>query len=269
MSRTCHNCVYSICDQELWLRWLDEGLTIVPQCANHPRWPGVLHDVPGVPCEHYQPKSPLPTDSRVRWIPLGNGSYAYVDAADYEWLCQWAWHAYSDGYAARCENGKKIYMHRQIMQPPKGAMVDHSDGNRANNCRSNLRVCTGAENMRNRRKPVGSSSRFKGVGYSERRRKWFARISFENELIGLGWFTDEEEAARAYDRKAVELFGPYARVNFPREWPPERRAEVYVPRPPKAPKPRRRKKATRQKAPKAAPRKKSAPAKRRKAKAKR
>ena len=267
MSRTCHNCMYSVCDQELWLRWLDEGLTIVPQCANHPRWPGVLHDVPGVPCEHYEPKHPIPTSDRVRWIPLGNGSYACVDAADYDWLRQWEWHTYEGGYAARCENGKRIFMHRQIMQAPKGAVVDHSDGNRANNCRSNLRVCTREENMRNIRKHSGSSSRFKGVGWMRQSRKWYARIWYMGKRIRLGYFTDEAAAARAYDRKAVELFGPYARVNFPREWPPERRAEVYVPRPPEAPKPPGRKKTARQKAPKAAARKKSATTRRRRTKA--
>jgi len=224
--RTCHNCIYSICDQELWLRWIEAGESVVPQCANHPRWPGQLHDVPGVPCRNYRPKPVAPTGDDVRWIPLGDGSYAYVDAADYEWLSQWDWYMGSSGYAVRHEKGKGILMHRQIMQPPKGMVVDHIDGNRANNCRFNLRVCTPQENTLNQRKQSGLSSRFKGVGYCKRRRKWYARISFRGDEIWLGCFTDEVEAARAYDRKAVELFGAYARLNFPREWPPERRAEV-------------------------------------------
>jgi hypothetical protein len=228
--RTCHNCVYSWCDPCAWLRVLWAGEPIVPQCANHPLWSGQLHDVPGVPCRNYRPKPAEPKGDDVRWIPLGDGRYAYVDAADYEWLRQWTWHAYPDGYAARNENGKKILMHRQIMQPPKGMVVDHIDANRANNCRFNLRVCTRQENMHNKRKHSGSSSQFKGVGYLKRRRKWYARIWCMGERIWLGYFTDEAEAARAYDRKAVELFGEYARLNFPEEWPPQRRAQVQAQR---------------------------------------
>ena len=228
--RNCHNCIYSICDPELWLRWIWRDEPIVPQCANHPRWSGQLHDVPGVPCRNYQPKPAEPQSDSVRWIPLGNGHYAYVDAADYEWLRQWTWHTYDDGYAVRNENGKQILMHRQIMQPPKGMVVDHIDGNRANNCRFNLRVCTRQQNIRNNRKHSGSSSRFKGVGYLKHCRKWYARLWCTGKWIWLGYFMDEVEAARAYDRKAVELFGEYARLNFPEEWPPERRAQVYAQR---------------------------------------
>jgi len=224
---TCHNCIYSICDQELWLRWIDAGESVVPQCANHPRWPGQLHDVPGVPCRNYRPKPVAPTGDDVRWIPLGDESYAYVDAADYEWLSQWKWHAYN-GYAARYEKGTWILMHRQIMQPPKGMVVDHIDGNRAINCRFNLRVCTHQENMHNNRKHSRSSSRFKGVGYLKHCRKWYARVWCMGKWIWLGYFTEEVEAARACDRKAVELFGEYARPDFPREWPPEGRAEVQA-----------------------------------------
>jgi len=226
--RTCHNCIYSFCDQELWLRWIAAGESIVPQCANHPRWPGQLHDVPGVPCRNYRPKPVEPTGDGVRWIPLTDGSYAYVDAADYEWLRQWNWHLCSSGYAARREKSRLILMHREIMQPPKGMVTDHIDGNKVNNCRFNLRVCTRRENMHNKRKNGGAVSRFKGVGYNRRSRKWYARIRFRGEDVWLGYFTEEAEAARAYDRKAVELFGEYARLNFPREWPPQRRAEVQA-----------------------------------------
>jgi hypothetical protein len=188
-----------------------------------------LHDVSGIACCNYRPKPVLPKGDTVRLIPLGDGFYAYVDAADYEWLRQYSWRL-ENGYAARYEKGKRIFMHRQIMEPPKGMVVDHIDGNRANDCRFNLRVCTLAENQHNRRRRRDSRSRFKGVFFSKRRRQWYATCRVARKRQWRGYFDDEIEAARAYDQMAVELFGEFARLNFPEEWPPERRAEVYAQR---------------------------------------
>ncbi|MBN1505310.1 MAG: HNH endonuclease [Sedimentisphaerales bacterium] len=217
-SRCCDNCAYSIFDPQEWHRSLWLGEPIVPRCANHPQWPGRLHDVPGIPCPNYRPKPVLPAGDAVRMIPLGDGFYAYVDAADYEHLSRYTWHL-NNGYASRREKGRRIYMHSEIMQPPKGKVVDHIDGNNANNCRFNLRVCTQPENLCNRRKRHGSRSRYIGVLYSDEHHKWYARCRFEGRKHWLGYFGNEIEAARAYDLAAVTYFGEFARVNFPKEWP--------------------------------------------------
>ncbi len=223
----CYDCIYSVCDPQVWLRRMHLGEPVLPSCANHPQWPGQMHEVPGVPCRNYRPKSAVPQGD-VRLIPLAEGLYAYVDAADYEWLSHWNWHLCSGGYAGRCDRGKMILMHRVIMQPLPGMVVDHIDGNRANNCRFNLRVCTRQENLRNNGKRRGVSSSFKGVGYSKCHHKWHARIKADEGIRSLGYFTDEVQAARAYDYAAVEECGTFARVNFPQEWPPDRRQEVYA-----------------------------------------
>jgi hypothetical protein len=225
--RTCLKCVYVRCDPGEWLRRLAKGEPLVPKCANHPWWPGELHEVPGTPCRNYRPKPPEPS-ADIKRIPLGHGQYAYVDAADYEWLSQWNWHLYGRGYAVRSAKGKTIFMHREIMKPPKGMVVDHIDGNPRNCYRSNLRICTRTENARNRAKQAGASSQFKGVWWDRRVRKWCVAIQFEHQDIWLGYHNDEVEAARAYDRAAVELFGVFARPNFPDEWPPDRRQEVHA-----------------------------------------
>jgi len=222
---TCHHCVYSRCDPDLWLRELCANRPLLPRCANHPRWPGQLREVPGVACENYRAKPSTPAGEG-RYIPLSDGQYALVDAADYEWLSQYHWHLCSGGYAARSEKGKRILMHRQIMQPPKGMVVDHIDSQRANNCRANLRVCTYAQNQRNQRKKRGSVSAFKGVGYLKNSQRCHAKLVFEGKTIWLGHFDCEVDAARAYDRAAVVYFGEFARLNFPKEWPPERRQQV-------------------------------------------
>lgn len=180
-------------------------------------------------CRNYRakPANPDPADGTVRQIPLGGGQYAYVDAADYEWLSQHKWNV-SGGYAARREKRRLIFMHRQIMQPPKGMVVDHMNGNRFNNCRSNLRVCTREDNSQNRAKHIGSKSRFRGVSRPPGGRKWCAELTFKGENFWLGYFDEEIEAARAYDYRAVECRGPHARVNLPEEWPLERWRRVHA-----------------------------------------
>jgi len=117
------------------------------------------------------------------------------------------------------------------MPPPPGKMVDHFDHNKLDNCRANLRICTPRENTYNRRKTAGASSRFKGVSRSRGHRKWHVELWSRGKKVFAGSFKDEVEAARAYDRKAVELFGEYAHLNFPEEWPARRRARVRAKRP--------------------------------------
>ncbi len=223
---TCHTCTYSYWDPGLWLTSIGTGFPHRPICAHHPDSLGRMKPTPtGGVCRNYQPRPPKPAEG-AKQIPLSDGGYAYVDAADLEWLCRYNWRL-QNGYAARREKTKVVYMHREIMRPAKGMTVDHINHNRLDNTRDNLRVCTHQQNVHNNAKHVGSSSRFKGVGYNREKRKWFAKIYFEGRRIWLGYFDDEAEAARAYDAKAVELFGEFAHLNFPDEWPPQRREEVH------------------------------------------
>ena len=223
----CHNCVYSYCDHEHALWSLSVGVLTWPACANHPDSSGRMQRVPprGI-CRNYRPRPATP-EGAVKQIPLGGGVYTYVDAADFEWLGRWTWHL-RNGYAVRREKGRAILMHREIMQPPQGMVVDHKNHNKLDNTRANLRVCTRQENVCNRTKTGNTSSRFIGVYYCKDRDKWRAEIQFEGKPTFLGYFPEEIEAARAHDRAAVQYFGEFAPLNLPEEWPAERRAQVYA-----------------------------------------
>lgn len=229
--RTCFNCASLVWPEPLkdfrdMLGW--QGRIRLPVCVNHVDHQGLAREVhPGETCRNFCPrwrpakrkKPPEPTDEGVRHIPLTKGAFAIVDADDFERLNRYKWHALhvrSQWYARRAPGGRVIMMHREIMQPPDGMVVDHIDGNGLNNRKCNLRICTQQQNMQNRR-PLARSSAFKGVSFYTQTGKWHAEITLDGKKIYIGSYDDEIEAARAYDRKAIELFGEFAYLNFPAE----------------------------------------------------
>lgn len=158
----------------------------------------------------------------MKQIPLSQGKFALVDDDDYDYLMQWKWHYTHYGYAARGQHGagekKKwvtriVYMHRELMNTPKGVFIDHADRNKLNNQKENLRVCTRHENNRNVSKPRNNTSGYKGVFWHKRNGKWIAALTFNRKGIHLGCFTDIHEAARAYNAAALKYHGEYAQLN--------------------------------------------------------
>ena len=153
----------------------------------------------------------------MKLIPLSQGKFAKVDDDDFDWLNQWKWYCLR-GYAVReyTVNGQKRYirMHKEILRPPVGMYSDHIDGDKANNQRQNLRVCTTAENMCNRGKQSNNTSGYKGVSWIEQTRKWRAQIWVNNKRIHLGVFSSPHDAATVYDVAAVKYHGEYAKTNY-------------------------------------------------------
>ena len=151
-------------------------------------------------------------------ILLTQGRFAIVDAEDYDWLNQHKWCAAKDKetfYAHRGNGGTTVSMHREIMRAPKGMMCDHKNHNGLDNRKSNLRLCTSAQNQYNKRPKRNSSSKYKGVIRRRDSGRWRARIGHNRARINAGDFADEIKAALAYDDKAIELFGEFAWLNFP------------------------------------------------------
>lgn len=158
-------------------------------------------------------------------VPLTQGQFALVDDEDYEWLMQWKWFAMKTphGFVAVRNRGSwdepgtaTIYMHREIMETAQGMEVDHIDHNKLNDQRYNLRNCSALQNKCNKRSYYGTS-KYKGVSWNKKANKWMSRIASKGEHIHLGYYDDEEEAARVYDEAAKELFGEFAELNFPEE----------------------------------------------------
>lgn len=106
---------------------------------------------------------------------------------------------------------KKEMLHRAIMKAKKGEQVDHINGNTLDNRKENLRICTHAENIRNRNQRKNSNTKYKGVFKSGK--KWGASIGYENERYYLGVFKTQEEAAIAYNKAALKYHGEFALLN--------------------------------------------------------
>lgn len=144
-------------------------------------------------------------------IPLSKGKFAKVDNNDFEEISKHNWCFSSNNYAYNHSLG---FMHRFIMNTPKHLDTDHINGDGIDNRRINLRTCTTIENCRNQRKRKNSSSKYKGVHFCKIMNKWKFSIKKDNKTSFYGYSETEEEAAKAYDKKAKELFGEFAYLNF-------------------------------------------------------
>jgi hypothetical protein len=103
-------------------------------------------------------------------------------------------------------------MHRLVMGFPEQD-VDHQNGDGLDNRRENLRVATPSQNGGNAVARVDGTSSFRGVSWFAESSAWMANITIDRRQIYLGLFGDELAAARAYNTKALEVFGPFARLN--------------------------------------------------------
>ena len=159
----------------------------------------------------------------MKTIPLTQGKITIVDDDVYEWASQMNWYALAAcdsniWYAARNVNvGKRQRietLHRRIIGAIWKEKTDHRDGDGLNNLRSNLRICTHTENMRNRKLHRNSGSGLKGVSFEKKFHKYRARIRVNGHRIHLGMFQSPLQAAKAYNMAAVKYFGEFARPNI-------------------------------------------------------
>ncbi len=148
--------------------------------------------------------------------------FTMVDDEDYDWLNQYNWNysfrSRGSMYVKTCITYQKIYvnliMHRMILGYPENKIIDHKDGNTFNNQRSNLRICTHEQNNANRINRRNSTSKYKGVIWCKRDKKWIARFENKGKRCNVGYFDNEIDAAKAYDLKSIEVHGEFAKLNL-------------------------------------------------------
>jgi hypothetical protein len=153
-------------------------------------------------------------------IKLSDKASTVISAEDFCAVFGYRWRLVSPSknYAAATELDSfgqygVVLMHRVIMAAPKGLVVDHINGDTLDNRRSNLRLCTHAQNIRNRRVSKHSQSGLKGVEYDRKRKVWCARIAAFGNRIYLGSFDNPLDAASAYDAAAIKFHGEFAKTN--------------------------------------------------------
>jgi hypothetical protein len=162
-------------------------------------------------------------------ISLTQGMVAIVPDECYDSLMKYRWFAKKCGskfYVVKNVKGsnkkwRQYYIHRIIWEMVNGPIpeeleMDHINGNTLDNRLSNLRLSTHSQNNANKQKVMSvTSSKFKGVYYAKWAKRWRSRIKCNKLYISIGYFDTEQEAARAYDIKAKELFGAFAILNIP------------------------------------------------------
>lgn len=171
-----------------------------------------------------------PETGKLFWLPRTAVQMSTMDSRGKEWAAN-QWNSLYSGREAFTATDPRGYKHGKILGTKYQAhrviwkfaygvdpdTVDHRDGDQGNNRLVNLRDCSNAENSRNYVKPTGSS-RYRGVCWVKRDSAWASRISDgRGGKRSLGNYTDEVEAAKAYDRAARELHGEFATLNFPGE----------------------------------------------------
>jgi hypothetical protein len=159
----------------------------------------------------------------MREILTAKSQAILVDEEDYEALAQFTWHVSVRGYAVRFKRNRGsrilITMHREILRLEKSdrRIVDHKNGVKTDNRKSNLRICDKHENGYNQGAQRHNTTGFKGVTRHKKTGKFCAAITEKGRRHHLGLFETPEEAYRAYCDAASKFHGEFYNPGSPKE----------------------------------------------------
>ena len=163
----------------------------------------------------------LSNDGKTAYIKLTQGQVAIIDAENLEKIGEHRWYAAWDStsmkyYAVtmiKIETGKQktLGMHRLLLNPPSHLVVDHINGNSLDNKIENLRICTHAQNARNRGKQNGVKSNHKGI--NKKNGKYQVQITKDRIKYYIGSYDTYEEAVEAQESAGKELHGDFFRTS--------------------------------------------------------
>lgn len=142
-----------------------------------------------------------------------NRGFCLVDVDDFDFINSFKWALSTRGYAQRCDGKKTVFMHRVINKTPEGLATDHINHNGLDNRKANLRTSNQSQNGGNRRPNRNTTSKYKGVCWCNKTKKWPATIKISKKLHHLGYYTNEDDAADAYDVAAEKYYGEFAFFN--------------------------------------------------------
>lgn len=143
-----------------------------------------------------------------------------IDECDMDLIRDYNWYLNSCGYLCARIDGKDQTLHNMIAERmgfDLSKLTDHIDRDKENNHRSNLREATHSQNRVNSKKRSDNTSGYRGVFLDKRTGRWPTQIQFKGKQIYLGVFNDKKDAARVYDKAALEYYGEFAQLNFPRK----------------------------------------------------
>ena len=149
------------------------------------------------------------------FVTVADGRSFVIDEQDFPVIAKRSWHITAQGYVATDIDRKLVKLHNMLLNPAGTELVDHINRNKLDNRRENLRKCTKQQNCFNQSLRCTNSSGFKGVVFDKRRNVYYSRIMHNGITHHLGTFKTDDivSAAKAYNQKALELFGEYAFLN--------------------------------------------------------
>lgn len=147
-------------------------------------------------------------------VGTNHDGYRFLfDISDFEKVEKYKWYGvkeYAEAYDIK--TNKNFKMHNLLLNPEEGKVIDHINRDPSDNRRNNLRICNQQQNVFNTR-GKNHTSVYKGVSWQKSRNKWFAVIGINGKTYNLGRYNNEIDAAKAYNKKAIELFGEFAYLN--------------------------------------------------------